>query len=112
MRVELTEHVKRRRKRGVIPEFKLLDVAKFIIIQHNLHKKKNGVYKFRKAGTQAIIAKKKNKFVFITFFGSTGYVLKTKDYGDFNCSYQSPEVIKAKKDKNRRVIKRALMEKE
>lgn len=94
--IRLTKHVRQRRKKGYIPQEILFKVAKHLILSHDLKNKKDGVYKFVKRGTSAVINKQNKTYVFVTFFGRTGYVLDTEDFGDFHCIYQSEEYIKAK----------------
>lgn len=97
--IKLTKHVRERRKKGYIPEDILFKVAKHLILSHDLKNKKDGMYKFVRKGTSAIINKNNKSYVFVTFFGRTGYVLDTEDFGDFNCIYQSEEYLTAKKER-------------
>lgn len=97
--IKLTKHVRERRKKGYIPEEILFKVAKHLILTHELKNKKDGVYKFVRKGTSAVINKQNKSYVFVTFFGRTGYVLDTEDFGDFHCIYQSEEYLAAKKER-------------
>lgn len=101
-KLSLTQHVLERRKGGNIPPDRLRFVMQHLIDQHSMEDKIDGSYKFRKAGTQAIILKKGNKFRFITFFGPTGYVIDNDDIGIFNCVHQSEEFLKLKAEKKAR----------
>lgn len=93
MKIILTKHVIERRKKGNIPKNKLIHVAKTLIENNKEKIIENGSYKFFKGGTTAIIEKKENKYIFITFFGRTGYVIDTNEYGSFNCIFQSEEYL-------------------
>ena len=107
-KLSLTKHVQDRRKTGKIPPDRLRFVMNHLIEQHNLTEVKDGTYKFRKGGTQAVIVKKSNNFKFITFFGPTGYVIDTDDIGIFNCKYQSAEYLKSKEERKARRRNKAL----
>lgn len=106
MKIILTQHVKERRKAGFIPVHKLRSVAKHLISQHNLQDRECGSYKFTQNGTHAVISKNKNKFIFITFFGPTGWVIDSEDFGDFECEYQCEEVLKKKKERFEKMLSR------
>jgi len=90
-RIFLTEHVKTRRKKGYIPEDRLYTFANYLIKTHKLKDAEKGTYKFRRGGTCAIISKEKKKFVFITLYGSTGWIIENNDFDGFSCTLQTPE---------------------
>lgn len=96
MKIVLTKHVKERRKKGNIEPKKLKEVAKYLIETYKEQILENGYYKFFKSGTTAVILKRNNTYVFITFFGRTGWVMETNDYGTFNCVFQSKEYLEEK----------------
>lgn len=107
MKLVLTKHVQERRKKGNIPPNILKQVMVHLINQHNLENQQDGTYKFRKAETQAVMTKKGQKFVFITFFGPTGYVIDADDFGEFSCTFQSIEYLREKeKRKKRRALRK------
>ncbi len=98
-KIILTQHVKKRREKGNIPEELLEQLGHHILEQHPMDTAIDGVYKFRKSGTCAVFGKKGNNYTFITLYGATGYLLSADEFGTFNCKYQDPEITKAKAQK-------------
>lgn len=93
MKIILTKHVKERRKKGHIPEDKLRMLCRYLTETHSLSDKDDGLYKFRSGPACAVISKKNNTAVFVTFFGSTGWLIDTdkKDLSEFSCVYQGKD---------------------
>lgn len=101
MKIVLTKHVKERRTKGHIPPNRLVIFLKYLLKQHSEFLTKNGFYIFYKGGTRAVIKKEEDKYIFITFYGTTGWIIDNNDFGIFQCKYQSEESLNEKKEKRK-----------
>jgi|GEM_PF-4193589 len=114
MKLIITNHVNERRKnlnKQPIEKKYLNILMKYLIDQHNFQDKKDGTYKFRAGGTQAVMAKKNNQCILITLFGPLSPIQKEEYDLEFNCIYQTDELIKRKKEAAKKREERKLLKK-
>ena len=100
-KIILTQHVKERRTKGFLPEESLRVFADYLINENELKSKEDGAYKFRRGGTCAIITKEKDKFIFITLYGPSKWIVDSDDYSGFSCHKQTEERVKLSKERSR-----------
>lgn len=100
-KIILTQHVKERRTKGFLPEESLRVFADYLINENELKSKEDGAYKFRRGGTCAIITKEKDKFIFITLYGPSKWIVDCYDYSGFSCHKQTEERVKLSQERSR-----------
>jgi len=101
MKLVLTQHVKERRKKGNIPAERLRMLATYLIDSHKVETQPDGTYKFRRGGSCAIISKSKGKFIFITFYGATGWLIDNSDFTNFSCRLETEERTKIARERSK-----------